>query len=344
MARASLSQCREFVHGPNHFYQLLRSDSINGFAVGRKVVQGRATGDLAITVFVNQKLPLRQLALASRIPQILRVPDHQAPDGVVEFVTDVQQARFHALAYTERERPARSGISIGHPAVTAGTLGGLVRDRKTGAVAILSNNHVLANSNKSATGDAILQPGTADGGTDPNDRIATLARFVEISFAAEGENRVDGAIATPLAPAGGQVVWTTRDIAAETPARRRSLEETDLGLPVRKTGRTTEHTEGIVGSLFAAVRVAYGASGSAVFVDQIIASQPQDAPRFSDGGDSGSLVYDSDDRCIGLLFGGGDAADDNPATTIINPIDHVLRELNIAFLEPGEFPSAPRAA
>src|SRR3546814_10398050 len=62
----------------------------------------------------------------------------------------------------------------------------------------------------------------------------------------------------------------------------------------------------------------------AVFVDQIIASQPQDAPRFSDGGDSGSLVYDSEDRCIGLLFAGGDGAADTPATTIINPIDHVL--------------------
>src|SRR3546814_8585733 len=61
--------------------------------------------------------------------------------------TDVQQARFYALGYTARERPARSGISIGHPAITAGTLGGLVRDGETGAVAMLSNNHVLANSN-----------------------------------------------------------------------------------------------------------------------------------------------------------------------------------------------------
>ena len=341
MARASLRQSREFVHGPNPFYQLLRSDSINGFAVGRKVVQGRATGDLAITVFVSKKLPLRRLSLAQRIPQVLRVPDHQAADGALEFVTDVQQASFYALSYTARERPARSGISIGHPAVTAGTLGGLVRDRETGAVAILSNNHVLANSNGAAVGDAILQPGAADGGTDPDDRIATLARFVEISLAADGENRVDGAIATPLAPATSQVDWNTRDIGAETPERKRSVEDADLGLAVQKAGRTTEHTEGFVHSLFAAVRVAYGSSGSAVFVNQIIASQAEGASRFSDGGDSGSLVYDGDQRCIGLLFAGGDAADGNPATTIINPIDHVLRELNIALLEPGEFPSPP---
>src|SRR3546814_3161512 len=56
-----------------------------------------------------------------------------------------------------RERLARSGISIGHAAITAGTLGGLVRDRETGAVAILSNNHVLANSNQGTVGDAILR-------------------------------------------------------------------------------------------------------------------------------------------------------------------------------------------
>src|SRR3546814_527712 len=242
MARASLRQCREFVHGPNPFYQLLRSDSINGFAVGRKVVQGKATGDLAITVFVSEKLPLGHLSLAQRIPQVFRVPDDEAHDGAVEFVTDVQQARFYALGYTARERPARSGISIGHPAIRAGTRGGLWRDGETEAGAMLSNNHVLANSNDGAGGDAILRPGTADGGADPDDRIATLGRFVEISFAADAENRVDGAIATPLAPAESQVVWSTRDIGAETPARRRSLDEADLGLSVPKTVRPPQST------------------------------------------------------------------------------------------------------
>lgn len=343
MTRASFRQCRQFARGANPFYQLLRSDSINGFAIGRKIVQGRTTGDLAVTVFVNRKLSLRRLPLARRIPRIFRLPDDGAPDGVLEFITDVQEATFHALAYTARERPARSGIGIGHAAITAGTLGGLVRDRETGAVAILSNNHVLANSNQGAAGDAILQPGAADGGADPDDRMATLARFVEIDFAADGENRIDGAIATPLDPAGSQVVWNTRDIGAATPARPRSVGEADIGLAVQKTGRTTEHTEGFVHSLFAAVRVQYGPFGSGVFVDQIIVSQPPEAPRFSEGGDSGSLVYDGDRRCIGLLFAGGEAAANNPATTVINPIGHVLSELNIAFLASGDFPSAQEA-
>ena len=40
-------------------------------------------------------------------------------------------------------RPAPSGISIGHIDITAGTLGGLVRDRESGDVVILSNNESL---------------------------------------------------------------------------------------------------------------------------------------------------------------------------------------------------------
>src|SRR3546814_9497069 len=103
---------------------------------------------------------LLRLLLARRSPRSRRLPDDGAPDGVLDFITDVQEATFHALTYTARERLARSGISIGHAATTAGTLGGLVRNRETGAVAILSNNHVLANSNQGAMGDAVLQPGT----------------------------------------------------------------------------------------------------------------------------------------------------------------------------------------
>src|SRR5438309_2051812 len=42
---------------------------------------------------------------------------------------------------------------------------------------VLSNNHILANSNAARIGDPILQPGPADAGTR-DDTIATLERFV----------------------------------------------------------------------------------------------------------------------------------------------------------------------
>jgi hypothetical protein len=339
MARASFLQYRQLLRGANQFYQMFRCDCINGYAIGRKRVHDKPIGDLAVTVFVNKKLSLRRLPLANRIPQVLRLPDDRASGGVLEFVTDVQEARFQSLEYTARERPARSGISIGHVAITAGTLGGLVRDRATGAVVILSNNHVMANSNDASAGDFILQPGPHDGGNDPADRIATLTRFVPINFLPGAENHVDGAIATPLDPARNQVIWNTRDVGAQTPAIARQLSEEDLGAAVQKTGRTTEHTDGYVQSLFATVQVKYDMFRKGTFVDQIIVSQESGQPAFSNGGDSGSLVYDTDRRCIGLLFAGSEGSATEPATTIINPIQHVLRELNVEFLASNSFPS-----
>ncbi|TVP59895.1 MAG: hypothetical protein EA351_01115 [Gemmatimonadales bacterium] len=59
---------------------------------------------------------------------------------------------------TARVRPAPIGFSVGHPDITAGTLGARVVNGG-GQVFILSNNHILANSNNASIGDPILQPG-----------------------------------------------------------------------------------------------------------------------------------------------------------------------------------------
>lgn len=338
MATAAFRDYVRLVRGFNTFTRMMRCDCINGYAVGRKVTQGKTTRDIAITVFVNKKLGLRRLPLANRIPKALRLPSQSASDGVLEFVTDVREARFQSLEYTARERPAPSGISIGHVNVTAGTLGGLFRDKESGKVVILSNNHVMADSNEAAPGDAVLQPGSYDGGARQKDHIANLTRFVKIDFASDGANRVDAAIATPLDP--NSLTWTTKGIGPETPAATRHLTESDLGLYVKKTGRTTEHTQGYVDALFATIQVKYDMLEKATFVDQIIVSQPSSEEAFSSGGDSGSLVYDDTNAVIGLLFAGSEGTDGEPATTIVNPINYVLNQLNIELLSSGDHPSA----
>ncbi|NIU63493.1 MAG: hypothetical protein GWN66_23410, partial [Pseudomonas stutzeri] len=85
--------------------------------------------------------------------------------------TDVQETGvIRALQdHTAKWRPAPGGVSIGHVDITAGTLGCLVV--RGDHIYILSNNHVLANSNEAEPGDAILQPGPHDGGT-MDDQIA----------------------------------------------------------------------------------------------------------------------------------------------------------------------------
>ncbi len=328
------------VRGFNTFTQLMKCDCINGYAVGRKKTGGKYTADLAITVFVNKKLGLRRLPISNRIPKTLRIPSETR--GVIEFMTDVQEARFSSLDYVARMRPAPSGISIGHVNITAGTLGGLMRDKASGDVVIVSNNHVLADSNEAAIGDPIVQPGPTDGGTDPADRIASLTRFVPIDFSASGQNRVDAAIATPVNPA--DVAWNTLDIGPETPRIRRVVGESDLGDYVQKTGRTTEHTQGFIQALFATVQVKYDLFQKATFVDQMIVSQSTAEEDFSSGGDSGSLVYDAEKRLVGLLFAGSEGSESDPATTIANPIMFVMNELNVELLSSGDHPTASAGA
>ena len=58
----------------------------------------------------------------------------------------------------------------------------MVKDRDSGEPFILSNNHVLANSNEAMVGDAILQPGPTDGGQNPSDVVARLERFVGLHY------------------------------------------------------------------------------------------------------------------------------------------------------------------
>ena len=83
----------------------------------------------------------------------------QALDGIPTDV--IQTGPIRTLqGHTGRIRPAPGGVSIGHRDITAGTLGCLVA--KNGQTFILSNNHVLANSNEADPGDPILQPGPYD--------------------------------------------------------------------------------------------------------------------------------------------------------------------------------------
>ena len=181
-------------------------------------------------------------------------------------------------------RPARPGYSIGHFRITAGTFGCLVRDTCPPCrIHILSNNHVLADSNSAAIGDPILQPGRHDGGTVASDTIARLTRFVPIRFGdPDRYNLIDAALATP---------GDLRDVIASVVGLGipNGVEEATLGLDVVKSGRTTQTTAGQVTGIDATVAVNYGV-GVAYFRNQIITTS------MSAGGDLGSLLMRRADR------------------------------------------------
>jgi hypothetical protein len=241
-------------------------------------------------------------------------PLHSVRTGVID-----------AFPHRFRLRPAPGGVSVGHIRITAGTLGVLSRGRsapRNQRLLVLSNNHVLANSNAAALGDPIVQPGPYDGGKAPQDTIAILERFVPINFSG-GNNLVDAATgwAWPdrvrkelVYVNGGKLIYFT---VGGTPVAAVP------GLAVGKTGRTTQLRSGRVTAIGVTVNVNYGGGRVARFVNQIaIRSASGD---FSQGGDSGSLIWTWDSRRapVGLLFAGGGG------TTFANRIGDVLGALDI---------------
>ena len=91
-----------------------------------------------------------------------------------------------------------------------------------------------------------------------------------------------------------------------------------LSMAVRKSGRTTEFTEGEITVLNATVDVSYGVGRTARFEDQVVSGP------MSQGGDSGSLLVAGDSlEAVGLLFAGSNQ------TTIYNPIQAVLDCLEV---------------
>ena len=69
----------------------------------------------------------------------------------VEVVAEVTGLFIARSDPTLRARPASIGFSVGHPAITAGTMGALVRDAGS-QLFVLSNNHVLARSDQAVAG------------------------------------------------------------------------------------------------------------------------------------------------------------------------------------------------
>lgn len=212
-------------------------------------------------------------------------------------------------------RPVPIGVSTGHPAITAGTIGCRVMDGQ-GNVYALSNNHVYADINAASIGDAVIQPGTFDGGSSPADDIGNLAAFVPISFS--GTNTIDAAIASTTTSLVGN---STPSDGYGTPGST-----TTAAVPgnrVQKYGRTTGQTSGRIDAINATVNVSYGAPGVATFVGQIIVRPGN----FSAGGDSGSLIVanggPNNQDPVGLLFAG------SSQVTIANPIDAVLSAFNV---------------
>jgi hypothetical protein len=288
-------------------------ENVVGVGVGEKTVDGVPTGEVAVKVFVKEKLNREDVAAEALVPQTV--------GGVT---TDVDATgEVNAQFFGARYRPAPGGVSIGRcDKVLAGTLGCLVR--RGLQLFVLSNNHVMASVNTGPIGLGIPQPGRLDGGVCPNDIIARLTQWVPIAFGG-APNLVDAAIArtSPL--------LVDRRILRPGGVRQPLLPPhvgPSLGMLVQKSGRTTQYRRGMVDAVMVTINVSYPGFGVARFVGQFRVKGLFGAV-FSNAGDSGSLITTFPaNRPVGLLFAG------NAATnfTFGNPIGNVLAALGVAIV------------
>jgi hypothetical protein len=225
-----------------------------------------------------------------------------------------------------------------------GTLGSLIQDG-AGREFLLSNNHVLAQSDQASVGDSIIQPGLIDNNCTPygdgpgTTPIGTLTGWLALN---SNSTNADAAIAQvapgAVDPAGGILELGTRQadgtLAAAAPGVSSTGgkgESASLGLTVAKSGRTTGLTCAGISALNLDVNVDYFLDCAETkpyltktYTNQIAISGNQ----FSDAGDSGSLVVDTTDaEPVGLFFAGGVDAS-GISQGVANPVADVLSELS----------------
>jgi hypothetical protein len=199
---------------------------------------------------------------------------------------------------TIQTRPIIGGISVSDlvPTGLTGTLGYFVT--RQSELCLITSNHILE-----TVGDKVIQPGLADHGTDPADRVAEVVASLD-----SGPLGVDAA-AAKLA-SGIKHTLTINDIGQ---VNGQTAPEKDQA--VQKSGRTTRLTTGKVTDPSVTMEV-----DGVSYKQQIVVVG--DSGLFTKGGDSGSLVVTvSGTKAVGLHMAG------SPKGSVVNPIAAVLSAL-----------------
>lgn len=310
--------------------ELIARPGVVGVDIDEKETGGEKTGEMSIVVFVQEKKPRSRLAKGTAVPAEIDGVKTDVRELVIELQPVMRQVDGEPSVDAADYPTLAGGMSIGPrrslflappdaPApgsyVFVGTLGAMVSDRATGATMALTNFHVACLDTTWSVGDRQVQPSLVDDSSG--------ADFGSLTRGVLSEN-VDGAVIT-VDP--GQA-WTPSvtgvgDVAGSATAT--------VGMAVQKRGRTTEHTFGTVVSTDFTVQVPYRGIGDRTFRRQLrIDPDTSQNARFSNGGDSGSVILDSSRNVVGLLFAG--AVDGS--MTFANPVQAALDELGVDLLLP----------
>ena len=301
---------------------LLKLPNVMGYGNGKKITKGKETNKECLQVFVKKKVSTRRLK-----------PEEKVPKQVEDQITDVIEIGGECVAYSvdhkKRFRPIKPGISGAHGQTTAGTIGLVVYregiyigDVQVGFLGRsiewlkqhfpqiiskksfwLTNNHVGALENDGELGDAFIQPGPLDRGYE---KVGYLYDYVMLKNMAT----VDACLIRPL-------VESLVDETILDKGKPKGVATPVIGMKVKKSGRTTGLTTGIVKATGVTIQIQYSRLGSVYLKDCMLLSN------MSAGGDSGSAVLDENDNVIGLIFAG------NSTISIACDINNVFDALKI---------------
>ncbi|MBN2147711.1 MAG: hypothetical protein JW726_10000 [Anaerolineales bacterium] len=258
--------------------ELMEIPGVVGVGIGFKETGGRLLDEITYRVYVTEKKPEALLSESERIPATIR--------GVKTDVLVIE--RTENLSDNDRYRPVKGGIQIGNGSGYIGTLGCLAKRNSDDAWVILGNHHVMMHGGKTVADNVKI------GQPDYEDCCCCSCGEIGVVVNASIGGLVDCAIAT--INSGTSHVNEITQIG-----QVRGTSSTVVGEVVRKRGRTTGLTSGTV------VDINYPTTSNPsglAYTNQIKILPVTGTPRFSNSGDSGSAVVNSDSEVVGLLWGG----------------------------------------
>jgi hypothetical protein len=282
--------------------------NIIGAGVAEKTTEGAAVGALSLCFYVKRKLPKAKVAADHLLPPVMAGADGSA------IFTDVYEIGEVVPQINKTTKPIKSGFSVGHKNITAGTLGAIVKANRK--LCILSNSHVLADSGRGKKGDQVLYPGPDDGGDIDTNTVARLQRFNPFDRKGTFTNKLDAALAQVsaerLSALDLDITGAKKPLRIAAPVR---------GMKVIKRGRTTGDTESVVRDTDFRILVDYGDGVGVIGFTGQVRCDTYTAP-----GDSGALVIAKDSGAIvGLHFSGSKKG------SVFTPIKTVMEVLKFRF-------------
>lgn len=174
-------------------------DYVHTVGYGYKTINGVRTNDKSIIFSLIEKKPIEQIPENERIPKLVNIDGEEVLTDIIQTDPAYALASFRSncraagdsssSANRAKHRPLLGGISLARVGLTAGTLGLIVKDKDDGTIVGLTNNHVIVrypfytsdwDASKPFVNNAgitVLQPGPADGGTNPADRAGFVKRY-----------------------------------------------------------------------------------------------------------------------------------------------------------------------